>query len=419
MQQRRGTAEQWLLSDPVLGTGEIGFETDTNSFKIGDGVNVWTSLEYFSNSAGIATSLADYVLSADLGIANGVATLDANGFVPAAQLNIDVSGDIATAVAALVDAAPGTLDTLNELAAAIGDDANFITTVNTSITDGDAATLASANTYADGLAVNYDAAGAAATAEANANTYTDTSLANFTTLPDQTGNAGEYLTTDGTNASWAPLTLDKALNDITDVSISSVTNGQALVYDDSQSLWVNATVDVAGAIATANAYTDSSIAAIPAVDLTGYATEAYVGTAVSNLVDSAPATLDTLNELAAALGDDPNFATTVTNTLAAKTDKLLTFSTVTGSRTLALTDADKMLEVSAAATITVPSDAIVNFPVGTTINITQTGTGTVTASPASGVTLNYTPSNTLRTQWSSAVLVKRAANTWLLSGDLL
>ena len=49
-----------------------------------------------------------------------------------------------------------------------------------------------------------------------------------------------------------------------------------------------------------------------------YATQSYVNTQVSNLVDSAPSTLDTLNELAAALGDDPNFATTVTNNIAAK-----------------------------------------------------------------------------------------------------
>jgi hypothetical protein len=43
-----------------------------------------------------------------------------------------------------------------------------------------------------------------------------------------------------------------------------------------------------------------------------------VTTAVANLVDTAPSTLDTLNELAAALGDDPNFATTVTNSIATK-----------------------------------------------------------------------------------------------------
>ena len=49
-----------------------------------------------------------------------------------------------------------------------------------------------------------------------------------------------------------------------------------------------------------------------------YATQSYVGTAISNLVDSAPSTLDTLNELASALNDDANFSTTVTNSIATK-----------------------------------------------------------------------------------------------------
>lgn len=47
----------------------------------------------------------------------------------------------------------------------------------------------------------------------------------------------------------------------------------------------------------------------------------YTDTAIANLVDTAPSTLDTLNELAAALGDDPNFATTVTNNIATKVAK--------------------------------------------------------------------------------------------------
>lgn len=50
----------------------------------------------------------------------------------------------------------------------------------------------------------------------------------------------------------------------------------------------------------------------------GYATPDEVAAAVAALVDSSPAALDTLNELAAALGDDPNFATTMTNALAGK-----------------------------------------------------------------------------------------------------
>ena len=54
--------------------------------------------------------------------------------------------------------------------------------------------------------------------------------------------------------------------------------------------------------------------------LSGYATESYVNTQISNLVNSAPETLNTLDELAAALNDDSNFATTVTNQIAAKLD---------------------------------------------------------------------------------------------------
>ena len=49
-----------------------------------------------------------------------------------------------------------------------------------------------------------------------------------------------------------------------------------------------------------------------------FATESYVDTAVSNLIDTAPTTLDTLNELAAALNDDANFATTVNTSIATK-----------------------------------------------------------------------------------------------------
>lgn len=59
------------------------------------------------------------------------------------------------------------------------------------------------------------------------------------------------------------------------------------------------------------------------------ATKGYVDTQVSNLVDSAPGTLNTLNELAAALGDDPNFATTITNSIATKLS--LSGGTMTGA----------------------------------------------------------------------------------------
>lgn len=65
------------------------------------------------------------------------------------------------------------------------------------------------------------------------------------------------------------------------------------------------------------------------VDTSTIATRSYVDTAVGNLVDSAPGALDTLNELAAALGDDADFATTTTNALAAKAP--LASPTLTGT----------------------------------------------------------------------------------------
>ena len=63
---------------------------------------------------------------------------------------------------------------------------------------------------------------------------------------------------------------------------------------------------------------------------TQIATTAFVGTAVSNLVSSAPSTLDTLNELAAALGDDANFSTTVSNNIAGKANNTVTISAGSG-----------------------------------------------------------------------------------------
>ena len=63
------------------------------------------------------------------------------------------------------------------------------------------------------------------------------------------------------------------------------------------------------------------------------ATHGYVDTAVSNLVASAPSTLDTLNELAAALGNDASFSTTVTTSIGGKVSK--SGDTMTGDLTLA------------------------------------------------------------------------------------
>lgn len=83
--------------------------------------------------------------------------------------------------------------------------------------------------------------------------------------------------------------------------------------------------------------------------------------------------------------------------------------------------ADSVIEVSSssATTITIPLDSSTDYPVGTSIDVLQTSTGQVTIAATGGVTLNGTPGFKLRTQWSSATMLKRAANTWIVFGDLM
>ena len=143
---------------------------------------------------------------------------------------------------------------------------------------------------------------------------------------------------------------------------------------------------------------------------------------VNALLTGAPAALNTLDELAAALGDDANFAASVTTNLGLKVDSLTPISQKTASYTLSsLTERDDLIEMGSASalTLTIPADATLDFPIGTSIDILQTGAGQVTIAPVSGtVTVNATPGLKLRTTWSSATLFKRAANTWVVFGDL-
>jgi hypothetical protein len=81
IQLRRDTAANWTSSNPVLRAGELGIETDTLKFKIGNGSSTWTQITNYANvtSTGLANSLNDYILAADQGNAGGPAELDSNG----------------------------------------------------------------------------------------------------------------------------------------------------------------------------------------------------------------------------------------------------------------------------------------------------------------------------------------------------
>ena len=167
----------------------------------------------------------------------------------------------------------------------IATDAELVSTVNSA----SAYALSEANDYTDNELSSIDLTStintASAAAFASASVYTNSSIASFQALPSQSGNAGKYLSTSGSVTSWQALDLNAAI-----VSASTAAYSSASAYTDSQI----SNIDLSATIQTASA------------------------AAVTYLVDSAPGTLDTLNELAAALGDDQNFATTVTNSLSEK-----------------------------------------------------------------------------------------------------
>jgi hypothetical protein len=98
---------------------------------------------------------------------------------------------------------------------------------------------------------------------------------------------------------------------------------------------------------------------------------------------------------------------------------LLTPAPASGTYPVVLSDAGKMIEMSSGF-FEIPTDASVNFPVGTQITVLQTTSSQITirATTAGTTTVNGTPGLKLRTQWSSATLVKRAANLWVAIGDL-
>jgi len=92
-----------------------------------------------------------------------------------------------------------------------------------------------------------------------------------------------------------------------------IKNGLIVVGDVSTS----GTITINGALAATQSWVTSQ-AYLTSSSLTSYATQSYVTSAIASLVDSAPGALDTLRELATALGNDASFSTTITNSIAAK-----------------------------------------------------------------------------------------------------
>ena len=652
MQQRRGTAAQWTAANPILAAGEIGFETDTSKFKMGNGSSAWSALTYFANAAelsaiidgapaalntlnelaaalgddpsfftNMAQSIADNIDSHNVttsvhGIANtallatltnvSTAQTGAESFATTAVTNhsndttqvhgIDDTSVLATATT-VATAVGNALTTHNSDTSEVHGIADTALLATKSYADTAVSTHASDVTEVHGIANTADLAtksyadtavsthsddtllvhGIADTADLATKSYADTAVSTHAALTenihgiadtsllatqdfvatavsnsevDQSALAGvgidwnattEAFDIDSTVATTTHVSTEigthnsdtTSVHGIADTSLLATTANVATAKSEAiTAAGTAADTKVSTAVAaltkssvglgnvdnTADSAKPVSTAVQTALDLkatvasndlkaplaspaltgtptaptaatgtntTQVATTGFVQQEIAILTTGAPGLLNTLDELAAALGDDANYAATVTTALTAKApiasptftgtvtipagasisgfaplaSPALTGTatavnlTVTGTSNMsangiqfsdgtqtkegvasrtpiiqktdsytlsALTERDSLIEVakSTATTVTIPTDATLNFPIGTSIDILQTSTGQVTIAGAGGVTVNSTPGLKLRTTWSSATLFKRAANTWVVYGDL-
>ena len=293
----------------------------------GSGTDYNILSRFFATKAQADAALADSSWVPTAGKTNGCITGDQGilvyDFNTSALVVADsatrsyVDTEVAAAVAALVDSAPGTLDTLNELAAAINDDANAFTTLQTAInavqadvdqneSDADAA-IAAVQADVDQNESDADAAIAAVQADVDQNEAdADAAIAAVQADVDANETAA--------NAAIAAVQADVDQNEAdADAAIAAV---QADV--DQNEADADAAIALKADIASPTfTGTPAAPTAAAGTNTTQLATTAFVSTAVANVIDSAPGALDTLNELAAALGDDANFSTTITNSIAA------------------------------------------------------------------------------------------------------
>lgn len=221
IQLRRGTAEEWTnySPSPVLSIAEVGFESDTGKFKIGNGTSTWTQLDYATllpsevssqiNSA-LPVAGTDFIAFSEKGTAGGVAELDGDGYVPASQLpplaKITVSSvaDQTARLALNVE--------VGDIAIQTDTGASWVLQTAGASTNSHWKQLVGTENVQDiignslGTGLSYD--DTTGIISVTASTY-DAYGAAAAVIPSQSGKANKFLQTDGTSLSWTevPITI--------------------------------------------------------------------------------------------------------------------------------------------------------------------------------------------------------------------
>lgn len=309
--------------------------TVVKDFKIKSGLIVEGASATVNNYAVLTKSAADQSYITNLVGGSGSSTNVADTLVLR-----DSSGDFAAGTITAETGFSGDLtgDVTGNVTGTVSDISNHSTT---NLTEGTNLYFTDARAQS-AMAGLYDPAGSASAAQTAAESYTDTREAAITSAYQ----------------SYADTAEADAIS-----SANSYADGLASNYDAAGS--------AATAESNANSYTDSLIGDATVDGTGGNTITDRIATAVANLVDAAPGTLDTLNELAAAIGDDANFVTTITTSIGEKVaksgDTMTGALVLSGAPTLALHAATKQYVDDAEAAANTYTDgeiATVNSTIG-------------------------------------------------------
>lgn len=239
------------LYDPIGSAANAYSNALSDAEDYADGLA--TNYDPAGSAANALSDAEDYT---DNAVSNAVSTLETYADFAAGNALADAEDYTDSAISNLIANAPALLDTLNEIAAAIGDDANFVGTITNLVAEkqnalipgtdidivgntisftgsydpsGSAANaLSDAEDYADGLAANYDAVGSAGNALANANSYTDNAIGLLSTSDIEEG-TNEYFTDTRARASAATLL---TMATLTNISITGNSTGLVITAEN-------------------------------------------------------------------------------------------------------------------------------------------------------------------------------------------
>jgi hypothetical protein len=390
---RRGTSAQWAASTIVLAVAELGLDTTLNKLKVGNGVHTWTNLPYINVLPSELAELSQDAINSALVMGLHMSkTYDNNAntiTIESTLTNVDNTSDankpISTATAtALALKAPLASPALTGVPTA----PTAASTVNT--------TQIATTEFVQ-------------TAVSNLVNSAPSALNTLKELSDALGADANYATTISTALGLkAPLASPTFSGT---VSLPSTTSVGTVSANEIGTLY--------GVTSSIQGQLDLK-APLESPTFTGTVSgvsKSMVG--LGNVDNTSDLNKPLSSAASAAIGA---LQTSLTDGLASKVDKATVpvLKTETAYIINNQTDRYNRIEFSASTPITVTIPLNINdpWPIGSSCEIMQAGTGKITVVGQSGVILNAPDAQfKTRVQWSTLILEKRGENEWLVSGD--